>query len=47
MSSSLCQCTKCHRVYVIDNVTQMAVCPDCRAHTAQTIIVNRLPVEAI
>lgn len=47
MSSSLCQCAKCRRVYLIDNVTQMTICPDCHAHTSQTIIVNRLPVEAI
>lgn len=46
MSSTLCQCAKCLRVYLIDTVRDMAICPGCSAHTSQNLIVA-LPVEVI
>mgnify|MGYP007066364912 FL=1 len=46
MSAILCQCDKCHRVYIVDSVRDRCICPACRAQTSQQLII-RLPVEVI
>jgi len=46
MSTILCQCARCRRVYAIDRVRDHMICPECRAHSDQQTIVI-LPVEVI
>lgn len=46
MSTILCQCDQCHRVYIVDAVYGRMICPACRAQSSQNVVI-RLPVEAI
>ncbi|HQA21466.1 MAG TPA: hypothetical protein PLD09_06305 [Methanomassiliicoccaceae archaeon] len=46
MSTILCQCARCRRVYAIDRVRDHMICPECRAHSDQRQIIC-LPVEVI
>lgn len=46
MSTILCQCARCRRVYIIDRVHDDMICPECRAHSQQQSIAV-LPVEVI